>query len=73
MRQLFGLTLVLLATSGCIIVPARPAVYRSHRYHRAAAAAAPIAVPTTCPPSYHWDGYACVHNGNGRHGARPVR
>ena len=20
-----------------------------------------------CPPAYHWDGYACVHNGNGRH------
>jgi hypothetical protein len=20
-----------------------------------------------CPPAYHWDGYNCVHNGNGRH------
>jgi hypothetical protein len=18
-----------------------------------------------CPPAHHWDGYACVHNGNG--------
>ena len=21
----------------------------------------------SCPPAYHWDGYGCVHNGNGRH------
>ena len=20
-----------------------------------------------CPPAYHWDGYACVHNGKGKH------
>lgn len=21
----------------------------------------------SCPPAHHWDGYACVHNGKGRH------
>jgi hypothetical protein len=21
----------------------------------------------SCPPAHHWDGYGCVHNGNGKH------
>ena len=62
MRKLIGLSLALLAGSGCIIVPSRGVVYRPHRVHRAAALSAPNRV---CPPSYHWDGYACVHNGRG--------
>lgn len=23
-----------------------------------------------CPPAYHWDGGACVHNGRGKHRRR---
>lgn len=63
MRKILGLSLALLAGSGCIIVPSRGAVYRPHRYHGAA-----IVAPKhqrVCPPSYRWDGYACVHNGRG--------
>jgi len=26
----------------------------------------------SCPPAHHWDGYACVHNGNG-HGKHKGR
>jgi len=24
----------------------------------------------SCPPAHHWDGYACVHNGHGKHKGR---
>jgi hypothetical protein len=27
----------------------------------------------SCPPAHHWDGYACVHNGNGRGNGPKVR
>jgi hypothetical protein len=26
-----------------------------------------------CPPAYHWDGYACVHNGRGNGNVRDHR
>lgn len=78
MRTLATLGLLLslvLPTTGCIVVPGRGYYVPPHRVHHRAASRGAV-----CPPSHHWDGYACRHNGNGRgarkhdyHGAVPVR
>jgi hypothetical protein len=45
------LAMVLSILSGCLV--------RTRTYGRGNGRRA-------CPPSTHWDGYNCVHNGNGR-------
>lgn len=49
------ITTVLVAglISGCLI--------RTHPNHRHSARRS----SASCPPSYHWNGGACVHNGRG--------
>lgn len=55
MRIIAILLLLTLATLTACFVRTGPA-YRSRGQQSRA-----------CPPAYHWDGYACVHNGNGKH------
>jgi hypothetical protein len=58
MRNALSLTLlvtILMSASSCIIVPGPR--YHHRGVHRAAV------IRTNCPPSYHWNGNACVHNG----------
>ena len=57
MKHLAMLALLASALStGCII--------RTHGNGRGRVA--------SCPPAHHWDGGACVHNGNGRGNGGPV-
>lgn len=57
MKTLIQLLLLAVLASSCIVVPGRH--YRRHGHGA-------VAIRRDCPPSYHWDGYGCVHNGNGR-------
>jgi len=53
MKTLFGLIVIVGMLSGCIV--------RTHPHgHRNEPRRA------SCPPSQHWNGNQCVHNGNGR-------
>jgi hypothetical protein len=58
MKTLIQLSLLAVLASGCIVVPGRH--YHRGGYHPA------VAARRDCPPSYHWNGNVCVHNGNGR-------
>jgi hypothetical protein len=57
MKTFIQLSLLAILSTGCIVVPGR---YHHPHGHGA------VAIRRDCPPSYHWDGYACVHNGHGR-------
>lgn len=60
MKQLFGALLVVGMLSGCLV--------RTHNHNRGRNE--PRRMSKDCPPSYHWNGYQCVHNGNGRGNGR---
>jgi hypothetical protein len=60
MKQLFGALLVVGMLSGCIV--------RTHGNARGRNE--PRRMSKSCPPAYHWNGYQCVHNGNGRGNGR---
>ena len=62
MRRFAFALLALVSFGGCVIAPAHRGYYvEDHGRGRA------------CPPAHHWDGYECVHNGNGHgHGYRQV-
>ena len=49
------LLVTLIALSGCFVRTGP--TYRSRGQ----------ASSRNCPPAHHWDGYGCVHNGNGKH------
>jgi hypothetical protein len=56
MKQLFSMLIlffVMGTLSGCII--------RTHGHHHNRGTQA-----RSCPPAYHWNGAACVHNGRGQ-------
>ncbi|HLL20860.1 MAG TPA: hypothetical protein VK427_01955 [Kofleriaceae bacterium] len=61
MRKLCSLVLVTLLAgplAGCLIRSDRPHHNNSNANARRGG--------NSCGPAYHWDGYKCVHNGNGR-------
>ncbi len=53
MKKLIGSLVVAGLLSGCL-VRTRPSRGHSSR-----------TMSKDCPPSYHWNGYNCVHNGRG--------
>lgn len=58
MRNFISFTVlatILMSASSCIIVPGPR--YHHRGVHRAAV------IRGDCPPSTHWNGSACVHNG----------
>jgi hypothetical protein len=57
MKHIALLAVLASALSGCIV--------RSH--HHQPRSRARVA---SCPPAHHWEGGACVHNGNGRGNGR---
>ena len=56
MKTLQLVALVGVFFSGCVVVPYHPGRPRAVR----------AAVRGGCPPAHHWNGLACVHNGNAR-------
>lgn len=56
MRKLTaGITLGFLLLTGCV-------VRTGPRHHHDRGRPGKV-----CPPAHHWNGFACVHNGNGKH------
>jgi hypothetical protein len=61
MKALTSFVLVALLTAplaGCLV--------RSHHHHHGNGNASARRGGNSCGPAYHWNGYRCEHNGNGR-------